>query len=60
MNVRVYDVMRCMYIRVCLISMIDVWLGMFDAMLIVGCMLECVCVCEFDISFEYAFNRIKI
>ena len=44
MNVRVYDVMRCMYIRVCLISMIDVWLGMFDVMLIVRCMLVCVCV----------------
>ena len=49
-----------MYGRLCLISMIDVWLGMFDAILIVGCMLECVCVCELDISFEYAFNRVKI
>jgi len=57
MNVRVYDVIRCMYVRLCLISMIDVWLGMFDTMLIVRCML--VCVCELDISFEYAFNRVK-
>ena len=41
--------------------MIDVWLGMFDAMLIVGCMLMCVCVCvcELDTSIEYAFNRVK-
>ena len=37
--------------------MIDVWLGMFDVMLIVRCML--VCVCELDINIEYAFNRVK-
>ena len=44
-----------MNVRFCLIVMIDVWLGMFDVMLIVRCML----VCELDISFEYAFNRVK-
>ena len=38
-------------------SMIGVWLGMFDAMLIVRCML--VCVCELDTSIECAFNRVK-
>ena len=37
--------------------MIDVWLRMFDVMLIVRCML--VCVCELDTSFECAFNRVK-
>ena len=35
--------------------MIGVWLGMFDAMLIVRCML----VCEFDTSIECAFNKVK-
>ena len=39
--------------------MIDVWLGMFDTMLIVGFMLMCVCVCELDTSIECAFNRVK-
>ena len=29
----------------CLICMIDVWLGMIDAMLCVRCVLMCVCVC---------------
>ena len=38
-------------------SMIDVWLGMFDNMLITRCML--VCVCELDTSVEYTFTRIK-
>ena len=38
-------------------SMIDVWLEMFDAMLIARCML--VCVCELDTSIECAFNRVK-
>ena len=42
-----------------LISMIDIWIGMFNAMLIVRCMLMCVCVSELDTSFEYAFNRVK-
>ena len=46
-----------MNVRFCLIVMIDVWLRMFDVMLIVRCML--VCVCELDISFECAFNRVK-
>ena len=42
-------------------SMIDVWLGMFDAMLFVRCMLVCVyvCACELDTSIECAFNRVK-
>ena len=40
-----------------LIVMIDVWLGMIDAMMIVRCML--VCVCEYRYSIEYAFNRVK-
>ena len=44
-------------------SMIDVWLGMFDAMLIVRyilmCVCVCVCVCELDISFKCAFNMVK-
>ena len=43
--------------------MIDVWLGMFDAMLIIRCMFVCVCVCvcvcELDTSIEFAFNRVK-
>ena len=37
--------------------MVDVWLGMFDAMLIARCML--MCVCKLDASFKYAFNRVK-
>ena len=41
-------------------SMIDVWLGVFDAMLTVKCMLVCVCVCELDTSTNCAFNRVKI
>ena len=44
-------------------SMIDVWLGVFDAMLIVKCMLVCVCVCvcvcELDTSFKCVFDRVK-
>ena len=36
---------------------VGVWLGMFDAMLIVRCKL--VCVCELDTSIECAFNRVK-
>ena len=47
-----------MYDRPYLIAMIDVWLGMIDAMLIVRCML--VCVCELDASIKYASNRVKI
>ena len=41
--------------------MIDVWLGMFDAMLIIRCMFVCVCVCvcQLDTSIEFAFNRVK-
>ena len=39
--------------------MIGVWLGMFDAMLIVRCTLVCVSVCELDTSIECAFNRVK-
>ena len=46
-----------MNVRLWLIAMIDVWLGMMDAMLIVRCML--VCVCELDTSIECAFNRVK-
>ena len=48
-----------MYASVCdmMTSMIGVCLGMFDAMLIVRCML--VCVCELDTSIECAFNRVK-
>ena len=38
--------------------MIDLWLGMIDALLIVRCML--VCVCELDASIKYASNRVKI
>ena len=45
------------YVSFCLIAMIDVWLGMFNAMLIVRYML--VCVCELDSSFECAFNKVK-
>ena len=58
-----------MYDRPYLIAMIDVWLGMIDAMLIVRCMLECVCVCvrararvcvcELDANIEYALNRVN-
>ena len=48
MNARVYDVMicmiRCMLGFVIMTSMIGVYLGMFDAILIVRCMLACVCV----------------
>ena len=39
-------------------SMIDVWLGMFDAMLVARGMIS-VCVCELDASIERAFNRVK-
>ena len=53
MNDRLVDLYARLMFRC---AMIDVWLGMFDAMLIVICML--VCVCELDI--EYAFNRVKI
>ena len=35
--------------------MIDVWLGMFDAMLIVRRMLKYVC--ELDNTIKYAFDR---
>ena len=38
-------------------SMIDVWLGMFDAMLIVRYML--VCMCELDNNIECVFNGVK-
>ena len=52
-----------MYDRPYLIAMIDVWLGMIDAMLIVRCMLVCVCararVCELDATIEYALNRVN-
>ena len=50
-----------MYDRPYLIAMIDVWLGMIDAMLIIRCMLVCVCVCvcELDANIEYAPNRAK-
>ena len=48
-----------MYDRPYLIAMIDVWLGMIDAMLIVRCMLVCVCVCELDANIEYALNRVN-
>ena len=37
--------------------MIDVWLEMFDAMLIIRCV--CVCVSQLDTSIEFAFNRVK-
>ena len=59
MNVRIFGVrcmIRCM-VGFCLISMMGVWLGMFDAILFVTCML--VCVCELDTSIECAFNRVK-
>ena len=46
-----------MHVRLWLIAMIDLWLGMIDAMLIVRCMF--VCVCELDTSIEYSFNRVK-
>ena len=43
--------------------MIDVWLGMFDTMLIIRCMFVCVCVCvcvcQLDTSIEFALNRVK-
>ena len=52
-----------MYDRPYLIAMIDVWLGMIDAMLIVRCMLVCVCVCvcvcELDANIKYALNRVN-
>ena len=38
-------------------AMIDVWLGMIDAMLIIRCMLACVC--ELDTNIEFAFNKVK-
>ena len=38
-------------------SVIDVWLGMFDAMLIVRYML--VFMCELDNNIECVFNRVK-
>ena len=44
------------------LSMIDVWLGMFDTMLVARCMISvcvCVCVCELEASIECAFNRVK-
>ena len=42
-------------------SMMDVWLGMFNAMLIVRCVCVCVCVCvcELDTSFKCVFDRVK-
>ena len=45
----------------CLICMIDVWLGMIDAMLCVRCVLMCVCVCvcEYRCNVKCAFNRVK-
>ena len=39
-------------------SMIDIWLWMFEAMLIARCMFS-VCVCKLDASIKYAFNRVK-
>ena len=44
-----------MYDRPYLIAMIDVWLRMIDAMLIVRCIL----VCELDANIEYVLNRVK-
>ena len=49
-----YAMIRCM---IGLVDLIDVWLGMMDAMLIVRCIL--VCVCELDNNIECAFNRVK-
>ena len=45
---------RCM---IGLVDLMDVWLGMTDAMLIVRCIL--VCVCELDNNIECAFSRVK-
>ena len=61
MNVRFYDLMRCLInVRLWLTGMIDVWLGMIDVMLCVLIHVSvCVCVCELDNNIECAFNRIK-
>ena len=52
-----------MYVRLCLTSMIDVWLGMIDVMLIVRYMLVCVRERErereLDNNIEHSFNRVK-
>ena len=45
-----------MNVRLWLIAMIDVWLGMIDAMLYA---FVCVCVCELECNIECAFNRFK-
>jgi len=46
-----------MNVKSWLISMIDVWLGLFNAMLILRCML--VCVRELDIGVGCAFNKVQ-
>ena len=52
-----------MYVRLCLTSMIDVWLGMIDVMLIVRYMLVCERERErereLDNNIEHSFNRVK-
>ena len=47
-----------MNVRLWLIAMIDVRLGMIDAMLCVF-MYASVCVCEYRCNIECAFNRVK-
>ena len=47
-----------MYAKLWLIAVIDICLGVFDAILIVRCMIS-VCVWELDTSIECAFNRVK-
>ena len=57
MNDRLFEMhVRGMF-KLWLLTMIDVCIGMSDAMLIVRCMIS---VCELHTSIECAFNRVKI